>query len=53
MKVLPGDEEWFKTLAIALEVQNGKLFNMLRRHFEDGSGGISTDFPAAGHDREG
>lgn len=47
MKVLPEDELWFKSLAKALEIQNGKLLNLLRRNFEEREGGFKVELHAA------
>ncbi|UWQ32061.1 hypothetical protein K3555_15975 [Leisingera sp. M527] len=46
MKVLQEDELWFKSLAKALEIQNGKLLNLLRRNFEEREGGLKVELHA-------
>ncbi len=47
MKVLPEDEVWFRSLAQALEIQNGKLLNLLRRHFEEREHRVTAGLQAA------
>ena len=35
LKVLPEDQAWFRALADELEIQNGRLFQLLRSHFNE------------------